>query len=135
MYENACQNLELVHEIRTPTRNNSCLDHIMSRAITPSECKIIDTFISDHKLILTRVGKSRRKMSLLQLTRKQRTGRIRKLVPIELMTQTVLKLVSYFESLPSRRFELSSTKINNSVQQINLNIHLRLPRLRHPQLV
>ena len=39
----------------------------MTRAIIPSEAKIIDTFISDHKLTLTKVGKSPRKT--VQLTK------------------------------------------------------------------
>ena len=60
-YEKACNNLELDHEVRTPTRNNKCLDHIMTRAILPSESKTIDTLISDHNLILTKVGKSPRR--------------------------------------------------------------------------
>ena len=56
-YLEFCEDNGLVHENWSPTRGNACLDHVVTRNVAPHDIILLETGLSDHKMITLKLGK------------------------------------------------------------------------------
>ena len=56
-YLKYCDENGLVQVNWLPTRGNACLDHVVTRNVSPHDIKVLESGLSDHKMITLKLGK------------------------------------------------------------------------------